>query len=331
MKRMIALVLAIFMLVTVSSLFAGGGQQGARVFRLACNQPDGYPTVVGALAMAAHLERASNGRLRIEVYNNAVLGQERETIEMTQTGAIDFIRVGINPLSSLNPIMNALAMPFLFRDRAHMFAVLDGPIGDEIRQSLQDQGLLGLVWLDAGFRNFYNSQRVVRVPADMAGMRIRVQESALMMDMVRFLGASPTPMDYGEVYTGIQNGIIDGAENNWPSYITAGHYEVARYFTVNQHMASPEMFLINTGVWNSLSAEDQRLVMAAAREGARVERAEWLRQEQEYEAQARASGNTITEITPAEQQLWANALAPLYNQPAYTQFADIIRRVRETR
>jgi TRAP-type C4-dicarboxylate transport system substrate-binding protein len=133
------------------------------------------------------------------------------------SGAIHFIRVGINPLTSINPQMGALGMPFLYRDRAHMFKVLDGPIGQEIMESLQRQNLLGLCWFDAGFRNFYNSQREIRSPADMAGLKIRVQESPLMMDMIRFCGASPTPMAYGEVYTGIQNGVIDGAENNWPS------------------------------------------------------------------------------------------------------------------
>jgi TRAP-type C4-dicarboxylate transport system substrate-binding protein len=162
----------------------------------------------------------------------------------------------------------------------------------------------------------------------MAGLKIRVQESALMMDMVRFLGASPTPMAYGEVYTGIQNGVIDGAENNWPSYITAGHYEVAKFFTVNQHMASPEMILVNTGVWNSLSDAEKRIVKAGALEGAKVEREEWLKAERTYEAQARAAGNTITDLTPAQHQQFVDALAPLYDQPAYTSFRDLIARIR---
>jgi len=329
MKRFIVLLLALLVLITAAPLFArGDAQQGPRVLRLACNQPDGYPTVVGALAFAKYVEDHTNGAIKIEVYNNAVLGQERETIEMTQTGAIAFIRVGTNPLTSINPLMGALSMPFLYRDREHMFRVLDGSIGQEMMESLQRQNLLGLAWLDAGFRNFYNSQREIRTPADMQGMRIRVQETPLMMDMVRALGASPTPMAYGEVYTGIQNRVIDGAENNWPSYITAAHYEVARYFTVNQHMASPEMFLVNTGVWNSFSDAEKRIVLAGAQEGARVQRAEWLRQEQEYERQARASGNTITTLTPQEHQLFVDALMPMYNQPAYAQFADLIRRIR---
>jgi len=280
--------------------------------------------------MAAYVEKASNGAMKIEVYNNSVLGDEKTTIEQTQTGAIHFIRVGINPLSSLNPVVNSLAMPYLFRDREHMFKVLDGPIGQELMESLKGQHLLGLCWLDAGFRNFYNSQKEIRTPADMVGLKIRVQESALMMDMVRMLGAQPTPMAYGEVYSGIQNGIIHGAENNWPSYITAAHYEVAKYFTVDGHMSSPEMILINTEVWNSLTPAEQKIIKDGAAEGAKVERAAWLEAEKRYEAQARAAGCIITDLTPEQHQLFANALLPLYDQPAYAGFRDIVQRVRNT-
>ncbi|MDR0496262.1 MAG: TRAP transporter substrate-binding protein [Treponema sp.] len=333
MKRMTALLLALLLLATVSPLFARGGQQagGQRVFRLADNQPDGYPTVLGDLAMAAYVERATNGAIKIEVYNNSVLGDERTTIEQTQTGAIHFIRVGLNPLSSLNPIMNAMALPYLFRDREHQWKVLDGPIGQEIMESLQQQNLLGLCWFDAGVRNFYNSQKEIRTPADMVGLKIRVQESALMMDMVRFLGAQPTPMAYAEVYSGIQNGVVHGAENNWPSYITAAHFEVAKFFSTTGHMSSPEMILVNTGVWNNLSDAEKKIVKDGAMEGARVERAAWLEAERRYEQQARASGNTITDLTPAQRQLFADALMPIYDQPAYAPYKDLAQRIRNVR
>ena len=337
MKKIISLLLIVLVLVIILTQFSGckkkddTGAVQTRVYRLADNQPDGYPTVLGDLAMAGYVEEKTNGAIKIEVYNNSFLGDERTTIEQAQTGAIHFIRVGLNPLSSINPVMNALAMPFLFRDREHMFHVLDGPIGKELMESLKQQNLLGLCWLDAGFRNFYNSKKMIRTPADMAGLKIRVQESALMMDMIRFLGAQPTPMAYDQVYSGIGNSVIDGAENNWPSYITSGHFEVAKFFTVNGHMSSPEMILINTGVWNSLGADEQIIIKDGAMEGARVERAAWLLAEQEYEQQARASGNIIIDITPAEKQLFANALAPLYEQPAYAAYADIVSRVRETR
>jgi len=208
MKRTKKFLLPLLVLVMVTILLpscqrqgsssGSGGSSRPRVYRMADNQPDGYPTVLGNLAFAKYVEEKTNGNIKIEVYNNSVLGDERSTIEMTQAGSIHFIRVGINPLSALNPAMNALAMPFLFNDREHMFRVLDGPIGQEVLESLQRQSLLGLSWMDAGFRNFYNSRREIRTPADMQGLKIRVQESALMMEMVRLLGASPTPMAYSE-------------------------------------------------------------------------------------------------------------------------------------
>ncbi|GMO41938.1 MAG: TRAP transporter substrate-binding protein [Treponemataceae bacterium] len=329
----IVLVLAMAVLGTACQKKTGGAAEAApkaRVFRMSDNQPDGYPTVLGDLAMAKYVEEKTNGAIKIEVYNNSVLGDEKTTIEQTQTGDIHFIRVGLNPLSSINPVMNALAMPFLFRDRAHMFKVLDGPIGKELMESLQKQNLLGLCWFDAGFRNFYNAKKDIKTPDDMKGLKIRVQESALMMGMIRALGASPTPMAYPEVYPGIQNGIIDGAENNWPSYITAAHFEVAKHFTVDGHMASPEMVLVNTGVWNGLSDAEKQILRDGAAEGAKVERAAWLEAEAKYEKAARDAGCSITELTADQKKLFQDALLPLYDEPAYAAYADIIKRVRET-
>ena len=331
MRKLTCLFVALLLL-SVSSLFARGGEQtGPRVFRMADGSPSVHPTNVGNRALAKYVEQHTNGAIKIEVYDTAVLGDERTTIEQTQTGDIHFLRVGLGTLAVVNPVINALNMPFLFRDREHMFNVVDGPIGNELLESLTGQNLLGLAWYDAGFRCFYNSQRIIRTPADMVGLRIRVQETPIMMDMIRLLGAQPTPMAFGEVYSGIQNGVVHGAENNWPSYVNLAHYEVARYLTVSNHMAAPEMIIVNTRVWNSFSEEEKRIVREGAHEAARVQRAEWLKQEKELEEKARAAGNTITDLTPAEHQLFEEALLPLYQQPAYTQFADTIRRVKETR
>ncbi|MCL2806372.1 MAG: TRAP transporter substrate-binding protein [Treponema sp.] len=326
MKRMTSLLLAVLLLAAV--IILPGCERKVRVYRFAEIHALDYPTTQGNIAFANYVEEKTNGRIKIEVFHSGQLGQERETIEMTQTGAIAFVRVATNPLTSINPVMAALSMPFLYRDRDHMFRVLDGEIGDEMLESLQQQNLLGLCWFDAGFRNFYNSRREIRTPADMAGLKIRVQETPLMMDMIRMLGASPTPMSLGEVYTSIQNGVVDGAENNWPSYIAVGHFEVARFFTVNQHMAAPEMILINTGVWNSFSEDEKRIVKEGALEGARVQRAAWIAAELEHEARAREAGSIIYEPTAAEIKLFADALAPIYNQPAYAAFTDLITRIK---
>ncbi|MDR1626182.1 MAG: TRAP transporter substrate-binding protein [Spirochaetia bacterium] len=335
MKK-ILVILAVLALIAAAPLAAGGSQDSsggakARTYKLADNQPDGYPTVLGDQKFADVVKEKTNGGIVIEVYNNSVLGNEKDTIEQTQIGDIHFIRVGTNPLSSVNPLGNALSMPFLFRDRTHMFKVLDGPIGEEILQAYTSQNLLGLCWLDAGFRNFYNTKKEIKTPADMKGLKIRVQESSLMMDMVRNLGASPTPMAYGEVYPGMQNGIIDGAENNWPSYITAAHYEVAKYFTTDAHMCSPEMILINFALWNSFTDAEKKLVKDAAIEGAKVERAEWLKAEKKYEQAARDSGSIITNLSPEQHKLFQDAEAPLYAKPEYANLLPIIQRIRDTK
>ena len=326
-------VLLLFVLLTVPPFFAGCSreQQESRVFRLACIQPDDHPAVAGALAMANHVEQRSNGALRIEVLNNAVLGSEFSTIGQIVTGEIDFIRTGLSILSDINPMLNSLAIPFIFRDREHKFRVLDGPIGQEFLESMTRRNLLGLAWLDGGFRSLYNTRKTIRTPADLNGLRIRVPGTALMIDTIRLMGGQPTLLSYGEIYQGLRDNIIEGAENNWYSYVAGAHYQAARYITVTNHIALPEMFLINTRVWSSLTPTQQRIIREGAEEGARVQRAEWLLAEERFEIQARASGNVITDLTLAERQLFIDALSPLHSHISYYQFAPTVRRVRETR
>ena len=333
MKKVILLLLSLFVLVAVSLLFAGCGRepQESRVFRFACNLPDGHPSVVGALAMASYVERRTNGILRIEVLNNAVLGDEFSNIGQTVFGEIDFTRAGLVTLADINPMLSSLSIPFIFRDREHKFRVLDGPIGQEFLESMTWRNLLGLTWLDGGFRNVYNSQRIVRTPADLHGLRINVLGRALMMDTIRLMGGLPALLPFGDIYQGLRNNVIEGAENNWHSYVSNAHYQAARYITLTKHVALPEMFLINARVWASLSLAQQRIIREGAREGARVQRAEWLLAEQRYEAQARASGNVITDLTLAERQLFIDALSPLFSHISHYQFTPIVRRVMETR
>ena len=329
MKKITSIILALAVLFAVICVLPGCKQKGPRVLRLAEIHKDDYSTTLGAKAMADYVAEKTNGAIKIEIFNNGVLGGEKETVEQTQTGDIHFVRVGVNLLSPMNPLMNALAMPYLFRDREHMFKVLDGPIGQEFAESLQQQNLLGLCWMDPGFRNFYNSQKEIKTPADLVGLKIRVQETPLMMNLVSMLGGQPTPMALPEVYTGIQNGVIHGAENNWPSYITTSHYEVAKFFTDSAHVASPEMILINAATWNSFTDEEKAIIKEGAMEGARVQRALWLEHEERDEAAATAAGSTITYLTAEQRQLFVDALAPLYQQPAYSGYAEVIQRIKD--
>jgi tripartite ATP-independent transporter DctP family solute receptor len=318
---------ALFLLLIAAS----ASMAAPRVYRLADTHPDGYPTVLGDQKFADLVKERTKGEIVIEVYNNAQLGDEKTTVEQTQMGDIQFVRVPANLLSTINPALNALSMPYLYRDRGHAFRVLDGSIGNDFFESLTKDGLLGLCWFDSGSRHFYNSKRAVHTPADMKGLKIRVQETPLMMDLVSSLGASPTPMSYNEIYTGIQNGVIEGAENNWPSYMSQSHNEVAPFFTVDGHTRSPEMILVNFALWNKFTPEERELIKQAAIEAAAFQREEWARQETDYEKKALEKGVTVTKPTPEQYQLFMDAVKPIYAQPAYAAYADVIQRIRDVK
>ncbi|MCL2380643.1 MAG: TRAP transporter substrate-binding protein [Treponema sp.] len=328
MKRFSVVLLSLLVLAAAITMLPGCQRQQGRTFRMADNHSVDYPTNVGNRAFIEYIYRETNGEIRIELFHSAQLGQETETVQLTQLGEIAFNRLGVTFLASVNPQIGAFGMPFLYRDREHMFRVLDGPIGDEALRMLEAQSLLGLSWYDAGSRNFYTTGRPIRTLDDMTGMRLRVQEVPLMMEMVRLLGASPTPMAMGEVYSGIQNNIVDGAENNWPSYTSWSHNEVARYFTLSEHVASPEMILVNTRIWEGFSAGEQAIIRRAAQYAAGVQRQAWLDYEREAEALARATGTEVIVLSPAERQRFVTAMDPLFTQPAYAGFAPLIARIR---
>lgn len=242
-----------------------------------------------------------------------------------------FCRVNAQPLSDFTPILGVLSLPYIFRDEDHLWKVLNGQIGEELLKEMEANGLVGLAYYDSGSRNFYNSRRVVKSPADMKGLKIRVQQSKLMMGLVKSLGASATPMAYGEVYTGLQSGVIDGAENNWPSYYSTSHYEVARYFTLDHHTRTPEVLCMSKAVWDKLSAEDKKIVKQAALESQADQRRAW----KEYEAKSikaiRDGGkNTITEL--ADLSAWQAAVTPLYKTLDLGPKKDeYVKKIQETK
>ena len=312
MKKVLLAMLMVTLL--VAPLFAQGGQEASAekpiVLRLADNQPDGYPTVVGDLEFARLVEERSNGRIKVEVYNNGQLGDEKSAIEQVQFGGIDFTRVSISPLANFKPLLNALQMPYLYRDADHMWKVLNGEIGDYFLNSLTDVGFVGLVYYDSGARNFYNTVKPIYTVADLKGMKIRVQESTLMMGLVSALGAVPTPLPYGDVYSALQTNVIDGAENNWPSYDTSSHYEVAKFYSIDEHTRVPEMIVASKITMDKLSAADQELIKQAAKDSAAVQIQAWADFEKKSEAKVVAAGSKINKIN--DQAEFAAAMTPLY-------------------
>ncbi|MCR4822919.1 MAG: TRAP transporter substrate-binding protein [Treponema sp.] len=297
------------------------------VLRYAENQAQDYPTTQAAYKFAELVEQKTNGRIHIDVYHGGQLGDEKAVIEQLQFGAIDFTRVSLSPLSEFEKSLNVLQLPYLYKDAAQMWRVLEGDIGENFLKSVDKAGLIGLSWFDAGARNFYNSKKAVTKLEDLKGMKIRVQESKLMMGMVAALGASATPMAYGEVYSGLQTGVIDGAENNWPSYDSVSHYEVAKYYVNDEHTRVPEMQMVSKITWEKFSPEDQAIIKECALESAKLERELWAAKEKASEEKVKAAGSVITELEPGEKEKFQAAMAPLYTQFG-AGYEDIIKSIQ---
>lgn len=293
------------------AVFSAAPLHAAVVYQLSDNQPGDYPTTIGDLKFAELVGQRTNGRIKIDVYHSAQLFDEKSAIESAQMGGLAFCRVNAQPLSDFTPALGVLSLPYLFRDENHLWKVLNGPIGEELLKEMDANGLVGLAYYDSGSRCFYNSKREVKTPADMKGLKIRVQQSKLMMGLVEALGASATPMPYGEVYTGLQSGVIEGAENNWPSYFSTSHWEVARYYTLDHHTRTPEILCMSKAVWNTLSAADKKIIKDAAMESQAIQRKSWKEYEAKSIAAIKAGGkNTITEVT--DLNAWQKAVAKLY-------------------
>lgn len=267
----------------------------ARAFRAADTQSEDYPTVQALRFLDGRVQERTAGRHRLDVFHSRQLGEEKETVEQTQAGAIDLNRTNAAPLASFVPEMNALILPFLFRSVDHLHRVLDGPIGADILNSFAGTGLVGLAFYDSGARSIYNRIRPIRSAEDLKGLRIRIQQSELMNDMFEALGAVPVPLPYGQVSTALATGLVDGAENNWPSYITTGHYRVAPHYALTEHTMSPEVLVMSEKAWQTLSGEDQQIFREAARESSHFMRDRWRDWEEQSRRDARAAAVTVTE------------------------------------
>ncbi len=312
----------------IAALAGCGLESDQIVLRLAETHPRDYPTTEANYEFARLVEERSGGRIRIEVYHSAQLGEEREVIEQVQFGAIDLTRVSISPLSSFVPKLDALQMPFLYEGAEPMWAVLRGNIGREMLETLEQADFVGLNYYDSGARSFYNTRGEFRHPDDMAGLQIRVQESRLMMDLVQALGAVATPMPFGEVYSALQTGVIDGAENNWPSYYSTSHYEVAPYFSVNEHSRVPEVTIMSRLAMDRLAEEDQQLIRQAAWDAMDYQIERWKAFEAEAEQRIRDAGNTITEREAIDVDAFRERVQPLYDRLPEDQ-RNLVERIRD--
>ncbi len=289
-----------------------------------------FPTTLGDAEFARLVNEGTQGRVHITVYDNGQLGQdEKAIVEQAQMGALDFARISLAPVAQFAKELNVLSLPYIYRDGSHMWKVLSGPIGQKLLGAVDKANLTGLCYYDAGARSFYNTKRPIKTLADLKGMKIRVQQSKLMMDMVKALGGSPTPMATGDIYSALQTNVIDGAENNWPSYVSFSHYEVAPYYSLDGHSRVPEILVASKASLAKLSKADQEVVAKAAAASVEFQKSKWLASEKENEAKAKAAGCKVNTLDPKDLAEFQKAVAPLYGD--YKDYADLIKQIQDTK
>lgn len=272
--------------------------------------PPGYPNTVALEQFAETITERTDGRITAKVYNNAVLGSQPDAIEQTRNGALDFANFNMGPMGPIVPATNVLSLPFLFSSVDDMHKVMDGEIGERFADALADKGLVALSWFDSGARSLYNTERPVETPADVEGLKFRVMNNDLYVEMIDALGGNATPMAFGEVYQSLKTGVIDGAENNYPSYESTNHYEVAQYYSTTEHLIIPECVCIAKESWEELSDEDREIVRQAAVEASEQQRKLWAKGSEQSKEDVLANGATINEIK--DKAPFQNAMEPIY-------------------
>lgn len=294
------------------------------VLKLAENQPDNNPVTVSMMKFSELVDQKTNGEVKIDVYANAQLGQETENIEQLQAGILDIARVNSVTLAQTVNGLQVFTLPYIFENQEHKYKVLDGEIGQEYLKELEDYNMVGFGYLEAGTRNFYTTDKPIQSLADLKGQKVRVQKSEVVIKMVQLLGGVPTPMNYGEVFTSLQTGVIDGAENDFVSYYTSGHYEVAKNYTLDGHLSPPALIVMAKTTWEKLSPEHQKAIKEAADEATEFERKAMNEKQEEFRKEIEAAGNTVYEVNVKEFQ---EAVAPLYDD--YPQFKETIQQIRD--
>ena len=308
-------------------LIAGcGAERGVKVIKLGHSLDPSHSVHQAMEFMAEQLAETSGGTMRLDIYPSQQLGTEREAIELLQIGSLGMTKVSSSALEGFAPAYQVFGLPYLFRDDAHRFAVLKAEVGREILHSAEPFNLRGLAYYDAGSRSFYTKDRPVHTPADLAGLKIRTQESVIAILMVRALGGSATPISWGELYSALQQGIVEGAENNPPSFYLSRHYEVCKYYSLDEHTAVPDVLLISTVVWNDLTSQQQTWLQEAAAASAEHQKGLWAEAEKEALAAVEEAG---VEIIRPDKSLFVEQVQPLYESfRSDPQVYDLIQRVR---
>ena len=309
--------------------FSAAHAQSKVVFKASDVQPPGYPTVAATENLGKKLAAATNGRLTLQMYPSAQLGGEKETIEQTQIGAIQMLRVSAGALGPIVDEVNVVNMPFLFKSIEHSEKMMDGPIGQDLLDRISANpgaNLVALCWMNSGARSIYNTKRPIRTVEDIKGLKIRVIGNPIFIDMMNALGGNGVAMGYDQVFSALQTGVIDGAENNPPSYVFSNHYTAAKYYSLTQHLVIPEVLVFSKRAWTNLSTDDQALIRKFAREAQLEERELWKAYEREAMEKAKAAGGEIIEI--ADKTPFQKAVKPVWDKYG-PKYQDMIKRIQE--
>ncbi|WP_406684566.1 TRAP transporter substrate-binding protein [Seonamhaeicola sp. MEBiC1930] len=316
--------IALFMCISVLSCNKISNE---KVLYLGHGLPQTHPVHKGIVEFQKKLEEKSNGSLKIKIFPDGQLGSEREVLELLQIGSVAITKVSAATMSNFVPEYHVFGIPYLFKDQAHMFGTLEGETGKAILEKGSKFWLRGLCYYDAGSRSFYTSNKAVRTPEDLKGLKIRVMNNQMAINMVNALGGSATPMAYGELYTAIQQGVVDGAENNPPSFVSSNHYEISKYYTLDEHSSIPDVLVIGTKQWNRLNDEEKKWVQEAADESAQAQKRFWKESVDECMKIVKEAG---VEIIIPEKPLFADkAESVLKNfNEEHPELAQIVKQIK---
>ena len=306
-------------LITLATALAAGGwlpltAQAQTVWKASDVHPLGYPTVEAIQRMGKKLETATNGRIKIQMYPSMQLGGEKEMIEQAQVGALAIARISVGPMGPIVPELNVFNLPFMFRDDAHMEKVIDGAIGEEMLKKLTDSkaNLVGLCWMNAGTRNVYNSKKPINSVEDLKGLKIRMMGNPVFVDTMNSLGGNGIAMGYDQLINALQTGVVDGAENNEPSYDSGQHYRYAKFYSKTGHLMIPEILVFSKKSFNALSKDDQALIRKVSREAQQEQRKLWYEREQEALKKMVAAGAIVNEV--ADKAAFQAAVKPVWDK-----------------
>lgn len=313
-KKLLAVSLALAMLAGVLVAGCGGSKPAAPAaekpklnFRLAEAHPGDYPTTMGDKKFAELVAQKSNGRINIKVFDSAQLGDENSVIQQVQLGSIEFTRISSGTLAEFNKQFGVFSLPYIFNDQEHVWRFLNGDFGQKMLTNLEKSRMIGLCYYEAGSRSFY-TKKPVKSPEDLKGLKIRVIQNAVNIELMKAFGASATPMPYGEVFSALQTGVIDGAENNPPSYLTANHYQAVKNYVLDSHQRVPEVLMVSRVAWDKMSDEDKKIIQEAAKETVKYQIEVWNKFEKEALNKLIQNGVVVTEVK--DMKPWQEAAKP---------------------